>query len=131
VDRKGGYSKGRDMLTSAITKIPSGAVKAPRNAATQAENNTPRPRSHDRSSGVFIFSRSLTSVLVSVLILTLTGIAYLGSLFFTREHQLEHVRGLQKQMRTEMQELRTKNLELERRMVEIATTVENMQESND
>ena len=113
VDSEGGYSKKRERITS------------PR------EPGAPVPRNHDGSGGAFFVNRTAGTAIACLLAFLLLGIAYIGSAFFTREHQLDHVKEQQKQMRHDLDEVKTKNQGLERRMVELATEVENLEDMGD
>jgi uncharacterized protein HemX len=106
-------------------RVPQSVTETPR------EPDAPVARSHDGSSGVFFINRATGSAIASLLVVLLIGIAYVGSTLFTRDHQFKHVKDQQKQMRRELDQMNAKNQRLERRMVELATHVENLEESGD
>ena len=126
VDKRGGYSKRRDRITAPVTRIPEGTVAAPRK---KPEPDSLVPRPHEGSSGVMFVNKTTGAAIASLLVLLLVGITYVGSTFFTRELQFDHLRDQQRQMQRELENLRTKNQELERRMVQVATHVENMEDA--
>ena len=125
MDSEGGYSKKRERITSPRLRVPKSATEAPR------EPGAPVPRNHDGSGGAFFVNRTAGTAIACLLAFLLLGIAYIGSAFFTREHQLDHVKEQQKQMRHDLDEVKTKNQGLERRMVELATEVENLEDMGD
>ena len=127
----GQYSKGRRRITEPVLTVPPNAVVAPRipeeirEDVEQVTKETVEKLDKNR----FVL-RKTTGWLVAALIVTILGAsAYLGSKFFTREHQVDH---LQKQLKTIQQELedaRRERQRLERRIVELETQFELMQES--
>ena len=125
MDRDGGYSKGRDRITSPRLRVPQGATEASR------EPGAPVPRNHSGSSGLFFVNRTAGTVISGLLIFLLIGIAYIGSAFLTREHQFEHVKEQQKQIRQELDKVKADNQKFERRMMELAIQVENLEENSD
>jgi len=80
------------------------------------------------SSGAYFISRLTGNVIATLLVAMLIFLAYVISTFVTREHQIKHYKKEQKQLRREMDELKDKNLLFERRMVELETELENMEE---
>jgi hypothetical protein len=125
VDKRGNYSKSRESITAPVTRVPQGTVQAPRQA------DAPQPRPHESSSGVVFVNKATGSIIAGLFVLVLVGVAYMGSTFFTREHQFEHYKNQQHQMKRDIEHLKSKNLQYERRMVELETQVENMQDAND
>jgi len=106
-------------------RVPQGTTEVPR------EPDAPVPRNHNGSSGVFFVNRTAGTAIAGLLISLLIGIAYIGSAFFTREHQFEHVKEEQKQMRQELDEVKADSQKFERRMMELAIQVENLEENSD
>jgi hypothetical protein len=125
VSRQGEYSKEGKRITAPRTPVPKNALSAPRHA------DAPTPRSHEGSSGVFFVNRATGTAIAGLLIFLLGGIAYVGSTFFTREHQLDHVIDEQKKMRHDLDTLKMENQTFERRMVELSTQLENMEDAGD
>lgn len=125
MDRQGDYSKKRERIASPRLRVPQTVTEADR------EPEAPETRNHESSSGVFFVNHTTGAAVAGLLVFLLIGIAYIGSAFFTREHQFEHVREQQKQMRQELDQMKTKHQKYERSMVELATQVENMEESGD
>ncbi len=75
-----------------------------------------------------VFRKSTGWLMATLVISCLSGLVYLGAHFFTREHQLDHMRDQIKQHRLVIDQLKLKNQLLERRLVEVETRVENIQE---
>ena len=122
MESEGTYRKDRRSITKPVTKVPSSAVEAPRHP------DVPTPRGHEGSGNVLIVSR-LTSGLLAILVATLLlGLAYVGTGIFAREHQFENFRDRQRHIELEQEQSRAHRRALERRMVELETALENLEE---
>jgi hypothetical protein len=75
-----------------------------------------------------VFRKSTGWLVATLVISCLIGLVYVGAHFFTREHQVDHMRDQVKENRLVIDQLELKNQILERRIVELETRVENLQE---
>lgn len=125
----GQYSKSARSITERVIKVPDSVVAAPRLNEEIREDvekvTVETVRKLDKNRYVL---RKTTGWLIAALVATALGAAaYLGSSFFTRGHQMDHlqdqVRGLEK----ELEEAHGTQQLLERRIVELETQHELMQ----
>lgn len=124
MERRGTYQKGRRKITQPVTRVPPESVPDPDPAFLQEVNTAVQKLDKDR----LVLRKSTGWLVASLVITSLGGLAYAGSTFFTREHQLDHLRMQLKDTRETVEVLHHKNQKLERRIVELETQVENLQE---
>jgi len=106
--------------------VPKGGAQNPR------DPDAPEPgKSRESSGGIVFVNKATGGVVASLLIFLVFGLAYVGSTFFTRELQFDHLREQQKQLGLDFEELLVKNQKLERHLVELATRVENLEDSHE
>lgn len=127
--KPGNYSKEGSGITSRVTRIAELLVTSSRKwDPKQNDPGASVSRAQETSSGSVVFvNRSTGAGIASLLIFLVIGIAYVGTTFLTREHQIDRFREEQKQMQGELEKLKRKNRYFERRMVELSTQVENIE----
>lgn len=123
MDHKGTYQKGRRKITQPVTHIAAKDVPA-----AHREVDAVVPRNHDPSNSVVLVNRATGWTLAILFIALLISIAYVGTTFFTREHQIENMANHQRHMRSTLDTVKAKNQELERRIVELETQLENLED---
>lgn len=122
MERDGTYQKGRRRITEPVTHVPAGTVSAPRR-----DPDAPVPRTRESSSGVVFVNRTTGWAVASLLLSMLGGIAYIGTTFFTREAQIDHLESELRDASRQVDVLRAQNQIFERRIVELETRIENME----
>jgi len=129
VDRKGQYQKGRRKITQPVLRVDPEAL---------ADMQTEDPRFFEDVEAAVsaidkkrvVFSRTTGWLLAFLFVGVLAGVVWVGSAVFTKQHQFDHIRETVRQTEKEVEELRVKNQEFERRLVEQETQVENLKEKN-
>lgn len=106
--------------------MPKDALEVPPRRSVDLES-----RDYENSSGILFVNRTTGTLVALLLVFLLTAIAYVGSAFFTGEQQLERFKAQQKHLRQELTAIKAKNLALERRLVRLATQVENLKDADD
>lgn len=122
MERDGTYQKGRRRITSPVTHVKGETV-----TAVRRDPDAPVPRNREQSSGVVFVNKATGWAVASLLLSLLGGIAYVGTTFFTREAQIEHLESEVRDTSREVDVLRTRNQIFERRIVELETRIENME----
>lgn len=122
MNRDGTYSKGRKRITEPVTKVEGAAVRA----AREADAASPRP--HESSAGVLFVNRTTGWVVALLLLGLVGGIAYVVTIFFTREHQIEHMDTQMRQQQKTIEDLQARQQELARRVILLETELEALQE---
>lgn len=128
--KTGQYSKSRRSITEPVIKIPDNIAQVPRLDEETREDvekvaaDTVKKLDKDR----YVLQKR-TGWLIATLVVTVLGAtAYLGSSFFTRGHQVDHLQEQVRNLNGEVEEDREARQVLERRVVELETQIELMQE---
>lgn len=122
MERDGTYQKGKRRITQPVTHVKGEVVSARRRDA-----DAPVPRARESSGGVVFVDKATGWAVATLLLSLLGGIAYVGTTFFTREAQIEHLGSELRDASREVDLLRTQNQILERRLVEMETRLENIE----
>ena len=133
MDGKGRYSKAKRRITEPVITVPPELlVEAPKlnetirveveHVAQQTAKHQVQELDRDR-----LVVRKQTGWLASGLVAAvLVAFAYVGSAYFTREHQVERLHQQVRKMDKVLEAERAERLKLERRMVELETQLELM-----
>lgn len=122
MERDGTYQKGKRRITSPVTRVEGQVV-----SAVSRDPDAPRSRSRESSGGVVFVDKATGWAVASLLLTLLGGIAYVGTTFFTREAQIEHLENELRDAGREVDILRARDQMFERRIVELETRIENIE----
>lgn len=130
MDSTGEYRKGRRRITEPVLTVPPNVTAAPRmNEEIREDVQQVATETVKKLDKGRLVLRKTTGWLVATLVMAvLGGAAYLGSHFFTHEHQINHMQDQLRQARKEFEETRARQRTLERRLVELEQKFENSEE---
>ena len=97
----------------------------PANLPAAPEKDAPIPRLKEASGGVVFVNRTAGWIVALLLLGLLAGVAYVGTSLFTRELQFDRLREEVRHLNTRIENLDAKQMELERRLVQLETEAEN------
>lgn len=129
----GEYSKRSRRITEPVLKVPPDVdlARAPRmntnvlEDVQQVTKRTVQELDKDR----FILRKTTGWLMATLVITALGGASYLGSKFFTREAQMDHMQEQFRQMKHELDRSRMHRQSLEKRIVELETELEFKEEN--
>lgn len=127
---KGQYSKSRRSITSPVVKVPDNTVAAPKlDEATRGDVEKVTVETVKKLDKDRFVLRKTTGWLIAALVLAvLGGGVYLASNFATRAHQVDHLQDEIRDLNRDLDKAHKRQLLLERRIVELETQHELMQE---
>lgn len=124
MERKGKYSKGRQKITQPVTRVPPEALREPDPEFVREVDVAVKKLDKDR----FVFRKTTGWLLAALILISLTAVTYAGTSIVTREHQFDHVREQVRELHKESAGCKEKHQQVEHRLVEIETQLENLQE---
>jgi hypothetical protein len=113
VGSDGTYHKGREQITERVTRVDSNRVTG--------------GQARDSSNGLAFINRPTGWVVAACLGIVILGTAYVGITVFLRAHHDARTREQMDNVELEIEALRTRQQEMERRMVEMETRLERLQ----
>jgi septal ring factor EnvC (AmiA/AmiB activator) len=123
VERDGTYRKGgRRKITQPVTRVPPESLPDP--DFLQEVDDAVKHLDKDR----IVMRRSTGGIVALLVLAALGGMGYVGAKFFTREHQLDHLRQELREVGEDVEQVQLQQQALERRLVELETDVESLQE---
>lgn len=120
MEKDGTYQKGRRKITQPVTIVPPEHVPDLVHEVQEAIQHLDRNR--------LILRRSTGGIFAAVAATLLAATAYLGSRFFTRELQAEHMRQELRDVDVRLEQMTRELQKTERRHVALETRVENLEE---
>jgi hypothetical protein len=134
----GEYSKSRQSIIEPVVKIPDGAVAAPRldeetrvdvqRMAVETAKKHAVKTVKDLDKDRYILRKTTGWLMATLVIIALGGAVSLGSNYFTRGHQVDHLQDEIHSLDGRLEETRKAHQVLERRLVELQTQLELLQE---
>lgn len=137
MEHRGRYSKGRRKITQPVLTVPEHVAAAPKADESSVKMDesirgdveaVTKATVKQLDKNRYIL-RKTTGWLIAALVITALGAAaYLGAHFLTREHQVDHMQEQVRSMERQMDQTRKRQQTLEKRLVELETQYELMQE---
>ncbi len=122
MESDGTYQKGRKRITKSVTRVPP--EKVPEPALLEEVGVAVKRLDKDR----LVLRKSTGWAIAAAVIVVLGAMAFIGTRYFTREHQLDHLREEVRELTQDLELTRTRQRVLQRRLVELETKLENVEE---
>lgn len=125
MERDGTYQKGgRRKITQPVTRVPPESVPDPDPQLMREVDQAVKVLDRDR----IVLRKSTGWLIAGAVVFVLAALAVIGSTIFTRAHQFEHVQQQVRELESELERVQMRDQILERRLVEIETSLESLEE---